>query len=92
MVFMIIAGCSNDIKAGVEGEHTIEVQRHLGDKNKYEFFKVVTDEEEVINVKCLLDRLNWQNAKYLWSVLLIIGFLSLIQRPKSSYMNLGKPR
>lgn len=58
IVIFIIAGCSNMI--GNE-DQTIEVQKHVD--NKYEDFKVVTDNNEVMQVKKILKDTTFENKK-----------------------------
>lgn len=62
---MVVAGCSNssDVKEVTDQGQTIEVQRLNGDGDKYEVFKVVTNEEQVNKGKKLLDDLRWEDAK-----------------------------
>jgi hypothetical protein len=65
LISMVAAGCSNssDVKEGTDQGQTIEVQRLNGDGDKYEVFKVVTNEEQVNKGKKLLDDLRWEDAK-----------------------------
>nr|WP_208752011.1 hypothetical protein [Bacillus cereus] len=58
IVIFIIAGCSNMI--GNE-DQTIEVQKHVD--NKYEDFKIVTDNNEVMQVKKILKDTTFENKK-----------------------------
>jgi hypothetical protein len=60
IISMFIVGCSNDIK---DGEQSIEVQKRIGDKNNYEEFKVITDNEQVKKVKEILNDIDWENVK-----------------------------
>lgn len=55
----IITGCSNIL--GNE-EQRIEVQKDIGD-NEYEDFKVVTDNNEVMQVKKILKGYYFENKK-----------------------------
>ncbi|EOP11949.1 MULTISPECIES: hypothetical protein [Bacillus] len=55
----IITGCSNIL--GNE-EQRIEVEKHIGD-NEYEDLKVVTDNDEVLQVKKILNDTNFENKK-----------------------------
>ncbi|MES9752629.1 hypothetical protein ABWK33_17980, partial [Bacillus wiedmannii] len=55
----IVTGCSNIL--GNE-DQTIEAQKHIGD-NEYEDFKVVTDNNEVLQVKKILDDTTFENKK-----------------------------
>ncbi|MEA3318377.1 MAG: hypothetical protein U9Q88_00005 [Bacillota bacterium] len=65
LISMVVAGCSNssDVKEVTDQGQTIEVQRLNGDGDKYEVFKVVTNEEQVNKGKKLLDDLRWEDAK-----------------------------
>lgn len=56
---LIITGCSNVV--GNE-EQRIEVQKNIGD-NEYEDFKVVTDNNEVMQVKKILKDTTFENKK-----------------------------
>ncbi|PFB26156.1 hypothetical protein COJ27_10860 [Bacillus cereus] len=56
---LIITGCSNIV--GNE-EQRIEVQKNIGD-NEYEDFKVVTDNNEVMQVKKILKDTTFENKK-----------------------------
>ena len=53
-------GCSNAIE---NDEQKIEVQKRIGDENKYEDFKEITNNEQVQKVKEILDDIDWENAK-----------------------------
>lgn len=60
-IFLIlITGCSNEIKN--EGNEII-VQKRVGEENKYEHFREITDDNAVQQVKDILDGINWENAK-----------------------------
>ncbi|MFJ7825776.1 hypothetical protein [Psychrobacillus sp. NPDC096623] len=60
MTLFVITGCSS----GIENEgQNIEVQMRIGDENKYEDFKEITDNKQVQKVKGILDKADWQNAK-----------------------------
>ncbi|MGN4447596.1 hypothetical protein ACTFOB_22200 [Bacillus cereus group sp. MYBK79-1] len=56
---LIITGCSNVV--GNEGQR-IEVQKNIGD-NEYKDFKVVTDNNEVMQVKKILNDTSFENKK-----------------------------
>ncbi|WP_242304104.1 hypothetical protein [Bacillus cereus group sp. BfR-BA-01350] len=56
---LIVTGCSNIL--GNE-EQRIEVQKNIGD-NEYEDFKVVTDNNEVMQVKKILKDTTFENKK-----------------------------
>lgn len=60
MILFVITGCSS----GIENEgQSIEVQKRIGDENKYEDFKEITDNKKVQKVKSILDKADWENAK-----------------------------
>ena len=64
----IITGCS----IGLENEEQrIEVHKNIGD-NEYEDFKVVTDNNEVMQVKKILKDTTFENKKWKCLVQLII--------------------
>ncbi|MDA1883571.1 hypothetical protein [Bacillus cereus group sp. BY105LC] len=56
---LIVTGCSNIL--GNENQR-IEVQKNIGD-NEYEDFKVVTDNNEVMQVKKILKDTTFKNKK-----------------------------
>lgn len=58
-VFFLVTGCVNGIESE---EQKIEVQKR-NDENKYEDYKEITDKEQVQNVKKILEKANWENAK-----------------------------
>jgi len=59
-LIVIIAGCSS----GIENEEQyIEVNKRIGDENKYEEFKEITENKQVQQVKDILDEIEWENAK-----------------------------
>ncbi|MEK4092000.1 hypothetical protein [Viridibacillus sp. FSL H8-0110] len=61
MILFVITGCSNGKED--EGEY-LEVQKRIGDENKYEDFKEITDNKQVQKVKdIILNRDDWKNAK-----------------------------
>ncbi|MGE7622422.1 hypothetical protein ACQKMD_04965 [Viridibacillus sp. NPDC096237] len=61
MILFVITGCSSGIEDA--GEY-LEVQKHIGDENKYEDFKEINDNKQVQKVKdIILDRDDWKNAK-----------------------------
>lgn len=57
---ILIAGCSNPI--GSE-EQNIVVQKRIGEENKYEDFKEISDSKQVQQVKEILNDIHWENAK-----------------------------
>lgn len=56
-VIFLVAGCSTN------EEQKIEVQIRVGDEAKYEDFKEVIDNEQVVKAKKILDDTDWKNAK-----------------------------
>ena len=58
-------GCSNATEDEVQNieDQKIEVQKRVGDENKYEVFKDITYYEDVEKVKEILDMIDWENAK-----------------------------
>lgn len=65
IISLFIMGCSNateDEVQNIEGQK-IEVQKRVGDENKYEVFKDITYYEDVEKVKEILDMIDWENAK-----------------------------
>ncbi|MFS0639163.1 hypothetical protein AB1K84_25145 [Mesobacillus foraminis] len=60
LFLFLITGCVN----GVENEEQkIEVQKRVGEENKYEDFNEVTDNKIVQKVKKILDDVDWEIAK-----------------------------
>lgn len=59
MILLIITGCSNEIG---DEEQRIEVQKRIGDENKYEDFREVTNDEEVRQVKEIINKTDWINT------------------------------
>ena len=65
IISFFIAGCSNAIESeeqNVEGKN-IEVKKRIGNENKYEIYKEITNNEQVQKVKEILDDIDWENAK-----------------------------
>lgn len=60
VVIFISTGCSGGLK---NEEQIIEVQKRLGDQNKYDYLKVVIDNKQVLKVKKILNDTDWDNAK-----------------------------
>ncbi|MFT4417255.1 hypothetical protein ACLM5H_25840 [Fredinandcohnia humi] len=60
IISIFIAGCSSVIK---DEEQYIEVEQRVGNENKYEEFKKITNNDQVQKVKEILDDINWENAK-----------------------------
>ncbi|MEI5908183.1 hypothetical protein WAK64_14080 [Bacillus spongiae] len=59
-IAIIIGGCSNGIETE---EQYIEIQKRIGDENKYEDLREITDNEQVQNVKKIVDDIVWETAK-----------------------------
>ncbi|WP_230130182.1 hypothetical protein [Bacillus sp. CECT 9360] len=57
---IIVTGCSNGIESE---EQLIEVQKRVRDQNNFEDFKKVTDREQVLKVKEILNETDWEDAK-----------------------------
>ena len=60
MFLFIVTGCANGIE---NEEQKIEVQKSIGDENKYEDYKEITNNEQVQEVKKILDNVDWETAK-----------------------------
>ncbi|MFB5284895.1 hypothetical protein [Peribacillus sp. Hz7] len=56
----LVAGCANGIE---NEEQKIKVQKRIGDENKYENYKEITNNEQVQEVKQILDNVDWRTAK-----------------------------
>jgi len=57
---LLVTGCANGIE---NEEQKIEVQKRIGDENKYENYKEITNNEQVQEVKRILDNVDWEIAK-----------------------------
>ncbi|MDR6121242.1 hypothetical protein QFZ87_000839 [Bacillus sp. SLBN-46] len=60
IISIFTAGCSNIIK---DEEQYIVVKKRVGDENKYEDFKEITNNDQVQKVKDILKDIDWKNAK-----------------------------
>jgi hypothetical protein len=60
MFLFIVTGYVNGIE---NEEQKIEVQKRIGDENKYEDYKEITNNEQVQEVKKILDNVDWEVAK-----------------------------
>ena len=60
IISIFIVGCSNTTETE---EQFIKVQKRVGDENKYEDFKEITENEPVQKVKDILNEIEWENAK-----------------------------
>ena len=74
----IVTGCSNIV--GNE-EQRIEVQKHIGD-NEYEDLKVVKDNNEVLQVKKILNGTTFENKKVEMSRPADYHFIFQFKNPK----------
>ncbi|MCH4568562.1 hypothetical protein [Bacillus sp. ES1-5] len=74
----IVTGCSNI--SGNEDQR-IEVQKHIGD-NEYEDLKVVKDNNEVLQVKKILNDTNFENKKVEMSRPADYHFIFQFKNPK----------
>lgn len=54
----LITGCSNDIERQI-----IMVEKRVGNENKFEGYKEVTNGSKVVRIKVLLDDTNWENVQ-----------------------------
>ncbi|HZG72056.1 MAG TPA: hypothetical protein VEY51_11030 [Chondromyces sp.] len=57
---IVITGCSNEVE--VEG-NAILVQKRIGEENKYEHFKEITDNDKVQKANDILENIHWENAE-----------------------------
>lgn len=57
---IVITGCSNPI--GNE-EQNIVVKKRIGEENKYEDFKEISDSKQVQQVIEIINDIHWENAK-----------------------------
>lgn len=74
----IITGCSTGLE---NEERRIEVQKDIGD-NEYEDFKVVTDNNEVMQVKKILKDTTFENKKVQMSRPADYHFIFQFKNPK----------
>ncbi|HDR7635753.1 MULTISPECIES: hypothetical protein [Bacillus] len=78
MCIFIVTGCSNIL--GNEGQR-IEVQKRVGDDN-YEDLKVVTDNNQVLQVKKILNDIHFENKKVEMSRSADYHFVFQFKNPK----------
>ncbi|MBE7127682.1 hypothetical protein [Bacillus mycoides] len=78
MCIFIVTGCSN--RLGNEDQR-IEVQKHVGD-DKYEDFKIVTDNNQVLQVKKILNDIHFENKKVEMSRSADYHFVFQFKNPK----------
>ncbi|EOO77509.1 hypothetical protein AT257_14100 [Bacillus cereus] len=78
MCIFIVTGCSNIL--GNE-EQRIEVQKRVGDDN-YEDLKVVTDNNQVLQVKKILNDIHFENKKVEMSRSADYHFVFQFKNPK----------
>ena len=79
IISILIVGCSNVIETE---EQYIKVQKRIGDENKYEDFKEITDNEQVQKVKDILNDIEWENAKVAMAHPADYGFIIQFKNPK----------
>ncbi|MEK4760218.1 hypothetical protein MHH85_08160 [Viridibacillus sp. FSL E2-0187] len=61
MILFVISGCSN---GKVDTEKYIEVQKRIGDENKYEDFKKISNNKQVQKVRDIVsNRDDWKNGE-----------------------------
>lgn len=60
MFIFLVTGCANGF---VNEEQKIEVQKRVGEGNKYEDFNEVADNQIVQKVKKILNDIDWESAK-----------------------------
>jgi hypothetical protein len=64
-IFIIfIAGCSNGIENEMNG---VIVQKRVGEENKYEHFREITDDNAVRKIGIIIDGISWKNAEAKWA-------------------------
>ncbi len=57
IITLVIVACSYQ-------EQEIKVFRRIGDENKYEVMKVITDKEQAQIVRKMIDNINWEIVKF----------------------------
>ncbi|MEK4130305.1 hypothetical protein NYE67_11520 [Solibacillus sp. FSL W8-0474] len=60
VISIFLVGCSNVIE---NEEEYIKVQKRIGDENKYEDFKEITDNGQVQKAKDILNNIDWEKSK-----------------------------
>lgn len=61
---LFIAGCSKESSNELQHEgNKILVEQRVGEKNKYEAYKEITDDSTVQKARDILDSVSWENAK-----------------------------
>jgi hypothetical protein len=60
ILFMLIVGCSNAIE---NEEQSIKVQKYMGNKDNYEDFKEINQNERVKQVREIVEDIEWENAQ-----------------------------
>lgn len=60
VVLFLVTGCVKGIE---NEEQKIEVQKRVGNENKYENYKEITNNEQVQEVTKILDKVDWEIAK-----------------------------
>lgn len=56
---VLAAGCSDKV---INEGNKIVVEQRVGETNKYEFINEINADEEVQNVKNILDKIKWENV------------------------------
>jgi len=60
IISIFITGCSNATKDEVQ---KIEVEKRIGNNDKYEDFKLIENKEQVQRARKLVQNIKWENAK-----------------------------
>lgn len=60
VLLFLITSCSNGVKN--EGNEIV-VQKRVGEEDKYDHFKEINDNNEVLKIKNILDSIRWENAE-----------------------------
>lgn len=65
VIFLLfIAGCSNEGSNGVQNEENkIMVHKRVGEEDKYEHFKEITDDGTIKKALEILESIQWENAE-----------------------------
>ncbi|MBT2690822.1 hypothetical protein J7I93_22025 [Bacillus sp. ISL-47] len=61
---IFIVGCSNESSNKLQNEgNKILVEKRVGEENKYEHYKEITDDSTVRKAKDILKNISWENAE-----------------------------
>ncbi|WP_253701224.1 hypothetical protein [Bacillus sp. FJAT-29814] len=60
IISFFIVGCSNLIK---DEEQYIDVEKRIGDENRYEEFNKITHNDQVQKVREIVDNIDWEKAQ-----------------------------